>query len=684
MSTTSSKSDYSIVLEGFSFPVHRVHTLVIGSGAAALKAADRLHQNGVSDIAIVTESIMGGTSFNTGSDKQTYYRLSTATKEPDSPYLMAQDLFKGGSMHGDLALVEAIGSTEAFHHLTTIGVPFPSHGYGGYIGYKTDHDSRERGSSIGPYTSKKMVEVLLAEVQRRNIPLYDHMEVVSLIHKDQRVMGALAIDRKKLLEQGYGLTFFMAENVIFGTGGPGGIYQDSVYPACHSGAVGLALEIGAEASNLQESQFGMASTKFRWNVSGSYQQVIPAYISTDGDGGDEREFLQPFFPDTATLCKAIFLKGYQWPFDVHKIGSYGSSLIDVLVYRERFLLGRKVFLDYRRNPSPIEGSDPFSLETLPEEALEYLRRSNAMETTPIERLNKMNPQAVELYETHNIDLWNEPLEIAVCAQHNNGGLSVDIWWESVNIKRLFPVGEVAGTHGVSRPGGSALNSGQVGAARAAQKIAGLYKGYELENEDFSPVAKETCSKMLAIIERGLGKDPMDRTAIPMGAYREQFRKRMSLCGAVIRSVVTTANGELEAAGQVEDFARIRVENRYLIPKFLQTRHLAITHHAYLSSIAAYLRFGGGSRGSYLVLEDGGQSIHHLLETLWQFKPEDSAFKEDVMASRLEGGEYVHQLLQKRPVPQDEFWFETVWRDFLQGKHLQIGSNRLKKSDSVGI
>jgi hypothetical protein len=36
------------------------------------------------------------------------------------------------------------------------------------------------------------------------------------------------------------------------------------------------------------------------------------------------------------------------------------------------------------------------------------------------------------------------------------------WWESVNLKHLFPVGEVNGSHGVYRPGGSALNSGQVG------------------------------------------------------------------------------------------------------------------------------------------------------------------------------------------------------------------------------
>ena len=73
----------------------------------------------------------------------------------------------------------------------------------------------------------------------------------------------------------------------------------------------------------------------------------------------------------------------------------------------------------------------------------------------------MNSPAVELYREHNIDLASEPLEIGVCAQHNNGGLKGNIWWES-DLRHLFPVGEVNGSHGVYRPGGSALNSGQVG------------------------------------------------------------------------------------------------------------------------------------------------------------------------------------------------------------------------------
>ena len=77
----------------------------------------------------------------------------------------------------------------------------------------------------------------------------------------------------------------------------------------------------------------------------------------------------------------------------------------------------------------------------------------------------------------------EHLQIAVCAQHNNGGLKANIWWES-DLSHLFPVGEVNGSHGVYRPGGSALNSGQVGSYRAAQYIS---KKYKMAPMDFDSV-----------------------------------------------------------------------------------------------------------------------------------------------------------------------------------------------------
>ena len=57
-------------------PCYTLNTLVIGSGCAGFNAADWLFTLGVTDIAIVTEGVNLGTSRNTGSDKQTYYKLS--------------------------------------------------------------------------------------------------------------------------------------------------------------------------------------------------------------------------------------------------------------------------------------------------------------------------------------------------------------------------------------------------------------------------------------------------------------------------------------------------------------------------------------------------------------------------------------------------------------------------------
>ena len=106
-----------------TFQRRKIHTLVIGSGAAGLTAAVRLHAQGIRDLAIYTEGLALGTSINTGSDKQTYYKLGMYGREADSPFLMAQDFLRGGAMHGDIALVEAALSPMAFAHLAALGVP---------------------------------------------------------------------------------------------------------------------------------------------------------------------------------------------------------------------------------------------------------------------------------------------------------------------------------------------------------------------------------------------------------------------------------------------------------------------------------------------------------------------------------------------------------------------------------
>ena len=431
------------------------HTLIIGSGCAGYNAADRLYDFGVRDIALITEGRSMGTSRNTGSDKQTYYKLSLCGSDGDSVREMAETLYSGGGVMGEHALCEAAYSTRCFMRLVELGVPFPANEYGEYVGYKTDHDPRSRATSCGPLTSKYMTEALERSVFSKKIEMIDLQRVVKILTENNSVTGVACVNTVT------GETSVIAcQNVILCTGGPAGIYKTTVYPESQHGATGLAIEAGARLANMDQWQYGMASTAFRWNLSGTYQQVLPRYVSVD-ETGCERVFLYDAL-GTESLG-LIFLKGYQWPFDARK--AEGSSKVDLLVF-EQIKQGRRVYLDFTHNPKGLEQG----FDVLPEEAYAYLEKSDALFGTPIQRLKKMNEGAVALYADHGIDLHTVPLEISVCAQHCNGGVAVDEHWQS-DVKGLYVAGEAAGTFGVYRPGGSALNSTQVGSLRAAEHIA---------------------------------------------------------------------------------------------------------------------------------------------------------------------------------------------------------------------
>ncbi len=639
-----------------SVPVTWVHTLVIGSGAAGLNAAVQLRAGGVDDVLIVTEGLEMGTSINTGSDKQTYYKLSLCGDDADAPRIMAENYFAGGSMHGDLALVEASTSARAFINLANLGVPFPRDAYGQFIGYKTDHDPRQRATSIGPYTSKQMCQALIRQVELLGIPVREGRNVVRLLvlgeGGSKRAAGAIAIDPDGILEA------YAAENVVFAVGGPGGLYKTSVYPEVHTGAIGLALMAGASAQSLPESQYGMASIGFRWNVSGTYMQVVPRFVSTAADGrSDEQEFLPQYFDSVGQMGSNVFLKGYQWPFDSRKVVG-GSSIVDILVYIETVLKGRRVFLDFRRNP---EG---FRFEDLGDEARQYLANSNALLDTPIERLRRMNPDAIGLYLDHGIDVAQEPLEIAVCAQHNNGGLAGNHWWESVNVKHLFPVGEANGSHGVYRPGGSALNSGQVGSLRAAEFIANRYREWEVSEEAVTQAAAEAATELLAWIDR------CSKAESPWQADREEFQQRMTRAGAHIRSAAELEKAVGEAWEQVRriESSGCRCEGPAELAEALRNRHLAFAHAVYLEAIRFALASGGGSRGSSIVVHPEGTPIHDKLDDTWRIVPEDPAFREKVLRTDVTpDGQVASRWVDRRPMPESDLWFETAWARFRSGE-----------------
>ena len=631
-------------------------TVIIGSGAAGYSAADRLFQLGHTSIAIVTEGREMGTSRNTGSDKQTYYKLTLSGDTPDSFSEMAQTLWAGESIDGDLSLCEAVHSVPCFLHLAELGVPFPTNRWGEYVGYKTDHDPRERATSAGPLTSRLMTEALERSVMAQGTPILDRHQLIRILTDSEGVQAVLCLD---LLNDRLHLIF--CRNLILATGGPAGIYEDSVYPTSQHGASGLAFAAGIGGRNLTEWQYGIASIHPRWNVSGTYMQVLPRFVSTDADGGDAREFLTEAFSSRGEMLDQVFLKGYQWPFDSRKALD-GSSRIDLMIYRERVLLGRRVFLDYRSNP----GGCPIDFASLSEASRTYLQRAGAYQDTPFLRLAHMNQPAVDFYRSKGVDLEHEMLEIAVCAQHNNGGFTVDHWWRT-NVKGIYAIGETAGTHGVYRPGGSALNAGQVGALRAARHIAA--QPCSPVCETLRPDCQEQLQGSLDMITAL--QEGSNNTAV----LASQYRRRMSASGAAFRSPQELNALAKDTRSLLTDFCHQVGAGSTMagLSNAFRLYDQLLAMDAYLAAMADYAFGYGLSRGSVLYYQKSG-SLPQLklaeIPEIFRFVPDDGSRASLVQEIYPDHGSYTISWRPVHPIPdRSGDVFENIWREYREHKNI---------------
>ncbi len=631
-------------IKGEQVAVYSLNTVVVGSGAAGLNAADTLYQLGQTDIAIVTNGINRGTSRNTGSDKQTYYKLSLSGNCPDSVGTMAKDLFAGGCVDGDIALCEAALSAKSFLKLCAIGVDFPTNRYGEYVGYQTDHDTAGRATSVGPLTSHFMTLQLEQEVMKKNIPVFDGYQIVAVLKEGDRVRGLMTYS--PTAKERFAL--FNCKNVIYATGGPAGMYALSVFPESQIGATGAALEAGVKGRNLTEWQFGLASLAPRWNVSGTYMQVLPRFVSIDNDGV-QREFITDYYKDDAKALSMIFKKGYQWPFDVRKID--GSSLIDLLVYQETVLFGRKVYLDFTRNP--LDRLPDF--DSLEQEATDYLRSAGADFGTPIDRLLHMNEPAYTLYLDKGVDLKTDLLEVAVCAQHNNGGLEIDLWWQS-NLQGFFPCGEVAGSHGVFRPGGSALNAGQVGSTRAAQYIAAKGSGEPASVDSLLTACKAVIEAKMELANAVEGNTSNTWEQITVA------RNRMTKAGGCVRNRQQMEEAVKEIDQLLGNFtANVHANTAQGISEAYYLYDMLICQKGYLTAMLAFGKVGD-SRGSALYSREDGV-IPQGLPALFGYKLDGEENTKVIQETQYQKGEFLCTTRPVRPLPEGGGFFENVWKDY---------------------
>nr|WP_281493225.1 FAD-binding protein [Yoonia sp. F2084L] len=646
--------------------MYRSGCLVVGSGAAGLRAAVEAKRRGA-DVTIISQSAWGGTSACSGSDKQTLHTANTAD-QGDNFKDMARSIRAGGAMDEDIAYIEAVGSTRAMASLQFMGLPLPQDRLGGTLRYKTDHDDVGRATSCGPRTSRLMVKVLATEALRLDIPFLNQTTAIKVLTQGagdaRHVVGLLAIRPKDKSDANpYGFTVFTCTALVIAAGGPGELYRDSVFPNGCFGTLGLALETGLELVNITESQFGISTRRegFPWNLSGTYVQVIPHIYSVD-DAENEHHFLADYYRTTQELASNVFRKGYQWPFHASRMLDFQSSLVDLAIFREG-QKGRRVFMDFNRNPLPVPGDQPFSLARLDDDVSNYLKTAGASHELPIHRLRHMNPLAIELYKRYKVDITTDPLEFAVNNQHMNGGIAVDTWG-CTNVGGIYAIGEAAGTHGVTRPGGSALNAGQVFGTRVAEHIAASRQAVMPQDAD----VMDQAAQAVAGIEATLTID----SELTAQEIRKQVQTRMSdsagiLChpGDIRRSLADAQvlNDAIRANG-------VTFTRPAEVARVLQWQQMALASEAVLTALDTYVASGGGSRGARAVCDPEGDALPMAVTgplTDVRFRSEREVDKLEQLIVRLAGQRMVVSRRPNRTFDEaDKAFFERDWPAWLTG------------------
>jgi succinate dehydrogenase/fumarate reductase flavoprotein subunit len=527
--------------------------LIIGSGGAALRAAIEAKETFPGGrITVLTKGEMGkcGVTAISCSDRMAFHATLpyTAPGGPDNWKHHAQDIFQIGGFvsDADLAAILARESGEAFEFLYGLGVPFAKTGEGKADQFITDGSEYPRACYTGPRTANHIEEALVRRVSSMDIQLVEHCMACDLLLEEGRVIGAIGVDTQERSKPLPGrLKIFLSKAVILATGGAGEIFAVHVYPPGMTGdGYAMAYRAGAELVNMEFIQIGPASVKTQLNCSGSLMRANPRFVNNLGE-----EFLPRYFPPDTPLSvihNLCFEKGSTWPVSREK----KTHRIDVAVSKET-AQGRKVFLDYSRNPSSFRfqhlearWQERYRRETKGD------RKEKERNQSPLTRLKEINPESVEWLKENGINLQEgEPLEIAEAGQHFQGGVKIR-GKGNTTLQSLYAAGECAGgQHGANRPGGNALLDGQVFGKITGQAAALEAKGNPGERK----LSKRIVEPVLKRFE------DFKKGKVPAAAAREEIKRIVSRCASVVRT-------ERELTDGLEKLEKIKGEGIFPDPK----------------------------------------------------------------------------------------------------------------------
>src|SRR5829696_896959 len=408
-------------MPGSSLRRNVANVLVIGTGAAGLRAAIAAHRAG-SEVVVVgkrrrddAHTVLAAGGIN----------AALGTVDPqDSWQQHFADTLRDGYFLADPRVVElmAAEAPAAVLELADWGAPFARTPDGRLDQRFFGAHRWRRTCYAGDWTGRAILRTLTAKVAELGMTVVDDQYVSQLLVTDGVCFGALAFD----LETGE-RTAFLTDAVVLATGGHTRIWRRSSSRRDENTGDGmyLALRAGCRLQDMELVQFHPTGMVAPEEAAGT---LVTEAVR--GEGGHLKNALGERF-----------------------MARYDPERME-LSARDRVALANYTEITEGRG-GPNGGV--------------FLDITHLGKDSILEKLPRMYRQFLE-YQM--LDISQQPMEVAPTAHYSMGGVVVDPETHATDVEGLYAAGEVtAGLHGANRLGGNSLSETVIFGRRAGEAAA---------------------------------------------------------------------------------------------------------------------------------------------------------------------------------------------------------------------
>lgn len=385
-----------------------VPVLVIGAGAAGARTAIELAEHDVESLVIGKRD--HGDAHTTWAAGGINAALGNLDPEDDWR-IHAADTLKEGHSINDPEAVETV--TEAMparlRELDDWGMALDRTDNGQINQRYFGAQSFRRTAFVGDRTGEALLDTLIDRAQLLNVPYRENVLVTELLSDGDRVYGAVAVD----LDTGQ-FVLFETAHVVLAAGGYSALYGRHSSRDDENTADGpaLAYRAGADLLDLEFVQFhptGMVGDRYGEEWDG---RLVTEAVR--GEGGrlyntDNERFMERYSPDQMELdARDVVARAIANEIDEGRGTDNGGVYLDISHRDAEFVRNRL-------------------------------------------------PRMYDRFQNLDVDVTEEPMEIAPTAHYSMGGVDIDWTTGRTAIDRLYAVGETtAGVHGANRLGGNSL------------------------------------------------------------------------------------------------------------------------------------------------------------------------------------------------------------------------------------